>query len=355
MLVFISCEEEKTEVIDTTPPTEVLNLVATPGQGKVALQWDLPEKSDAAQIRITFVPVNDVSQPILLTPEFTSYEIVGLDDETEYTFTLQTVDIYVNKSVGTTVTALTEAPVIVEPDVLIDERDGRTYKITTIGDQVWMAENLAYLPAGHSFSGNTTGSESQPFTSHYYVYDFDEGGDMTVLNANTNAKTNYEQLGVLYNWYAAIGIPENVADASSLDAYMQTYTVCQGVCPDGWHLPSNEEYDELLVAIGKDVNTGGDPLKARSGWDVNQGTDEYGYGLLPTGRRKSDSALDFEGSPSYGYLWTSTFSKYETGTTETGTARAYNRYFKGADDYFKHNTYRSSYGLAVRCVKDSEE
>jgi len=97
-----------------------------------------------------------------------------------------------------------------------DERDNHLYKSVQIGNQTWMAENLAYLP---SVSPSNTGSETKP---NYYVYNY-QGLD--VNEAKTTA--NYSIYGVLYNFEAA-----------------------QTACPSGWHLPSTKEWQILVEFLG---------------------------------------------------------------------------------------------------------
>src|SRR5574344_2484117 len=154
-----------------------------------------------------------------------------------------------------------------------DARDNQTYRIVTIGSQTWMAENLKYLP---SVVGPRTGSKTTP---HYYVYGYN-GTNVT----DAKATANYNTYGVLYNWPAAMnGAASSTTNPSGV----------QGVCPDGWHLPSNAEWTELTdylggysVAGGKLKATG--TIEAGTGlwYDRNTGaTNETGFTGLPGGYR----------------------------------------------------------------------
>ena len=97
------------------------------------------------------------------------------------------------------------------------EYEGRTYRYISIGNQTWMAENLAWLP---SVSPGNAGSETE---KHYYVSGY-QGTDLNLAKATDN----YAIYGVLYNWPAA------------LDA-----------CPPDWHLPSKEEIQTMLDVVGE--------------------------------------------------------------------------------------------------------
>ncbi|MFA5816806.1 MAG: FISUMP domain-containing protein, partial [Bacteroidales bacterium] len=100
----------------------------------------------------------------------------------------------------------------------IDSRDNTVYNWVKIGNQVWMSENLAYLP---SVSSSTTGSGTLPY---YYVQGY-EG--VNIFDAIPTS--NYQTYGVLYNWPAAM----KGANSSN-----QNPSGVQGICPDNWHLPS---------------------------------------------------------------------------------------------------------------------
>lgn len=111
-----------------------------------------------------------------------------------------------------------------------DSRDGKTYKWVKIGEQIWMAENLAY----------------QSSTGIYWMYE----GDLF----------NDSKFGYLYDWEAA----------------------CE-VCPDGWKLPVESEWNELINHVGGKA-IAGKKLKTTMGWvDDGNGDDEFGFSALPSG------------------------------------------------------------------------
>ncbi len=88
-----------------------------------------------------------------------------------------------------------------------------------------MAENLAYLPSVNNCS------ESSPTQEKYYIY-FHAGTNVS----DAKATTNYKAYGVLYNWPAAMA-------GASNSSYVPSGV--KGICPDGWHLPSDAEWTIL--------------------------------------------------------------------------------------------------------------
>ncbi len=195
-------------------------------------------------------------------------------------------------------------------NIFYDARDGNAYKTVKIGNQIWLAENLKYLP---SVVGPGTGSQSTPY---YYVYGYD-GTNV----ADAKATDNYATYGVLYNWTAA------------MDA-----------CPDGWHLPSDAEWTELTDYLGGESVAGG-KLKetGTTHWNSpNTGaTNETGFTALPGGNRSISDYFNFFGD--YGNWWSS---------TEYSTYHAWYR-----DMYYRYRNVSRSYyskgeGFSVRCVRD---
>ena len=174
----------------------------------------------------------------------------------------------------------------------IDKRDNKTYKYVTIGNQTWMAENLAYKPA----SGN------------YWTYE--------------NKESNVEKYGYLYDWETAIK-----------------------VCPSGWHLPSNQEWKKLIDFIASEGYKGqeGKALKSKSDWVMNgKGTDIYGFNAFPGGSR-NDSNGSFYDSGYIGCWWSS---------TEYASLYAYYRRLSYLSSAVSRSYSFKSIGHSVRCVKD---
>ena len=186
---------------------------------------------------------------------------------------------------------------LISESSFIDSRDGKTYKTVIIGNQEWMAENLAYAPS----SGN------------FWAYD--------------NNEANAEIYGYLYDWETA-----------------------KEVCPNGWHLPSSQEWTELLDYLGGEEVSGGKlkstgTIEAGTGkWrDPNTGaTNQTGFSALPGGNRDENGNFDNLGYD--GYWWSS---------TEHSTAdRALYRYiYHNSIDIDNFPDYKEV-GFSVRCVKD---
>jgi len=160
-----------------------------------------------------------------------------------------------------------------------DSRDGNVYTTVTIGTQVWMKENLAYLPSVVSMG---TVSYTIPY---YYVYGFANSTNV----AAAKAKANYTIYGVLYNWPAALT-----------------------ACPDGWHLPSDEEWTQLIDYLGGEDIAGGKMKEmGTSHWYYpnNGANNQSGFSGLPGGRREG---IGYFGDIGYnGYWWSSTVDSRE--------------------------------------------
>jgi len=166
----------------------------------------------------------------------------------------------------------------------IDERDKQKYKIVRIGEQVWFAENLNYAAEDSK------------------CYD--------------NEPANCQKYGRLYDWNTAMR-----------------------ACPNGWHLPSDEEWDVLTAAVG-DKETTGKFLKAKNGWNNNNnGADVIGFSALPGGHGYSDGSFYDVGDR--GYWWSA---------SEDGANDAYSR---NMIYYNERGSYSKSINLfSVRCLKD---
>lgn len=200
-------------------------------------------------------------------------------------------------------------PVIEETSgTFVDLRDTTEYSWIKIGEQIWMAENLKYLP---SVVGPSTSSNTE---AYYYVYGYYDT-DVEIAKATAI----YITYGALYNWVSAIN-----------------------ACPVGWHLPSNSEWTQLTDFLGD--NAGGKLKEAGTEhWTYpNTGaTNESGFTALPGGSSVNDGFFYDFGN--IGNWWSA---------TEYGTDNARFRLLS-TNDSSVSNVYGSkSRGFSIRCVKD---
>ena len=217
-------------------------------------------------------------------------------------------------------------PSTVVKGTMTDERDGQTYKTVKIGTQTWTAENLNYR-----YIQQTAEEDSSS-----YCYNDDPA--------------NCAKYGRLYLWSAAMDsvgiIPGNTANGCGYGEYCNLGNVkVRGVCPEGWHLPTEAEWIALFNAVGGKT-TAGKMLKSTEGWNDYDGTsgngsDAYFFSALPAGNRLYNGGFDYEGDGAY--FWSS---------TEYTSINAYDLdlYCYDVRAYLYH--YNKSYGFSVRCLMD---
>ena len=216
-------------------------------------------------------------------------------------------------------------PSTVVKGTMTDERDGQTYKTVTIGSQTWMAENLNY-----AYLQPTAESDSSSF-------------------CYKDSVSYCEKYGRLYLWSAAMdsaGIwSTNGKGCGDNKTCLPTYPV-RGVCPEGWHLPTQAEWKTLFAMVGGQ-STAAKMLKSASGWNdydgaSGNGTDAYGFSALPAGIRGC-CGEDYISGGKYANFWSS---------AEYSSNRAYDMFLSYHDGYACLNFNPKYAGFPVRCLKD---
>lgn len=213
------------------------------------------------------------------------------------------------KTVSSSSGKVTE-PAEVTVGSMTDSRNGQTYNTVTIGSQTWMAENLNYE------------------TANSYCY-------------NNNA-SNCTKYGRLYTWTAAMDSAGTWSTNGKGCGYNKTcsptYPV-RGVCPEGWHLPSQTEWETLFNAVGGQ-SVAGTKLKSTSGWyNSGNGTDAFAFSALPAGLR------------SYGYSIEGYDASFWS-SMENDSSNACYMSLEFSDDSAGLYYGYKYYGFSVRCLKD---
>ena len=209
---------------------------------------------------------------------------------------------------------------------MTDPRDGQIYKTVKIGNQGWMAENLNYAD-----------SVATPSLM---------GKSCCFLNKVENCAV----AGRLYTWMAAI---------DSVKLYKDKFVKCgvgktcslpdtvYGICPPGWHLPTNKEWKTLFNEVGG-ILTASEVLKSKTGWlDNGNGTDDFGFSGLPVGERSAYGHIYydpyFSGDGDFAGFWSA---------SEYSNSYAYH-VFLSYEYKEVHLIYKNKLdALSVRCLKD---
>ena len=221
----------------------------------------------------------------------------------------------------------------------VTDIDENVYETILIGEQLWMAENLKVT---HYRNGDEI-----PFPLTNNGWCCDENGDYDPLNETGQYgfidydPQNLEIYGNHYNWFAA-------------DDY-------RGVCPEGWHVPTDDEWTILITYLDEDANPdtigaqsyiAGGKMKSTGTLEGEDGlwyapnvgaTNESGFTGLPGGDRIYGSGA-FSVMHGYGDFWSS------TGASGVHNSNAYSRYLYHLNPNVYRGMYEKNYGFCVRCL-----
>ena len=194
------------------------------------------------------------------------------------------------------------------------EFDDYTYSLVAIGDQCWFAENLrTTVYADDSSIPEVTDNSAWSGLSTGARCDYN------------NDAANVAAYGRLYNWYAVT----NVA----------------GLCPNGWHVPTDGEWtalEDYITAQGFN-GTEGTALKSTSGWLSGWGTDNFGFSALPGGYRNYVDGVFNDAGGSVRW-WSSSPSG----------GRAWYRGLLNFSPAITRSSYIPRTGYSVRCLRDAD-
>ena len=317
ILAIASCSKEKDNPFDPNSdvdfsPTNIIATIVSPYV--IKLQWDISSTSiDGFKIdKKTGSGTWETDIALNLGNTTTSWIDFNCQPNTEYVYKIYAI-AGSNTSDSKTVTKTT--PVGNPTGTLTDSRDGRTYKWVKIGNQTWMAENLAYIPY------------VCPPTDNCGIWVFGYNGNQVT---EATALDYYSRYGCLYGWETA-----------------------NTIAPNGWHLPSQEEWYELINYCGGG-NTALLKLMAAGDddWGINSGyTNESGFSALPGGNKIYES---FSGS--LAMFWAAI---PEWAVNQGMSLQNYMNFTNQGDCYFLYGgvdlSVSSSYfdrGGSVRLIKD---
>ncbi len=216
------------------------------------------------------------------------------------------------------------------PCPTVTDIEGNTYKTAWINKKCWMAENLKVTRYNDNTDIDFPGFNNE-------LWQNNTTGAYAWFN---NQISNKDLYGALYNWYAVVNP--------------------RGLCPEGWHVPSQEEWEELENYIPEPDQQKGNKLKScrqvnsplgddcetdmHPRWNLNNvhyGTDIYGFAALPGGRREPGGNTNELGA--FGWWWSS---------TSQPDSKGYARWLFSGSGGFNNFSRLKNYGLSVRCVKD---
>ncbi|MCQ2360294.1 MAG: hypothetical protein MJ009_02285 [Paludibacteraceae bacterium] len=239
----------------------------------------------------------------------------------------------------------------------VEKCNASDYPQVTIGAQVWMAENYRCSKYDTESEAYKEGRYTIPTLKRItYTPYFTDASDKSKWNTKYGdysgnlTDAQIKKFGYLYNWAAAVGVADGEKQTTAFSGNRQ------GICPNGWHVPSRAEWQTLCDYIYKDKSLTSEDyevckyLKTTSGWYSGDsyyepGLDTYGFAALPTG-----VAVAFESSSVYDV---GHFTRFWTATpAESRSDSAHSWYLSNGDIVEDIGDRKDECGLSVRCLRD---
>jgi len=206
----------------------------------------------------------------------------------------------------------------------VEDIDGNIYNTVSIGNQCWTKTNLKVTKYNDNTSIPLVTSGTWTVTTGAY----------TIYNNEASIGPNATNYGFLYNWYAVTDVKK--------------------ICPTGWHVPSDSEWNKLVIFIhsGADTTstsstqstTAGTELKKNDAlWTTNTGTNTSGFSGLPGGYRSSNGG--FSQISNLALFWSAT-------ENDNNNNLAWFRSLYGSSGDVERFANGKSFGASVRCLRD---
>ena len=235
----------------------------------------------------------------------------------------------------------------------VTDHEGNIYATVQIGEQCWMRENL------RTTTSPSTGTYLIPSASKNYTFT----GKQARWYNNDSATYSQMNYGLLYNWNAAVdtfntAYGETNVNTNSSNAVSVSFTRHRrGICPAGWHLPSDAEWTTMTDYVSSHSEYVCD---GNSSYIAKALADSVGWcssgGACCVGNHHNN-AIGFDALPAGNFTYytynNSNFGAYFWSATESSGSYAWNRYLYYYYAYVnRYGNYKSN-GYSVRCLRDS--
>jgi uncharacterized protein (TIGR02145 family) len=318
-----SCKKSDSPGSSTTAPLAITNTASWVGNRWATLKGQVNGKKYFTTVSFQYDTITNYAHVVSPSPDTTSlstgvtfsYTLTNLKPKTKYYYRINGVSeggIGNGSNIEFTTTDTNIIVINFNPDLLYDsiyDIEGKKYKTIVIGTQTWMAENLRSVKLNDG-------------TDIHFGSDSYEWSLLTIPG---------------YCWYSG--------DSTAYGAVYNWYTVGTGkLCPEGWHVPSDEDWTTLTDFLGGSDVAGG--LLKETGsvhWiKPNAGaTNESGFTALASGYRSAYGGFSNLGH--YGVWWTS--------TEWSSTGAWYRDLYNGYESADRSNTSKQG-GASVRCIKN---
>jgi uncharacterized protein (TIGR02145 family) len=323
LTILISCKKEKEEQ-ETSGVTAVTSSATNIGQGWATLNGSVNADNKLCSISFEYDTATTYKYAISGIPDKVSGDttksiwvnLTGLHPNTEYYFRLKAEysgETKYGSDMSFTTSSVSKTNIKFNPDLVygsVADIDGNTYKTIQIGTRTWMAENLKVT----RYNDGTV----IPFVLSASVW--------ASLSAPGYCWYNNDSVayGAMYNWYAVTS---------------------NELCPDGWHVPSDEEWAVMISYLGgEDISGGKLKESGTSHWNVPnfEATNGSGFTALPGGYRSTYGI--YNSLRQKGYWWSS---------TEFSSGQAFYRIIGyNFSNISRSNTSKVT-GLSIRCIRNN--